>query len=147
MRTSPRLPNLTASVSQGHSIDLVLKDELAGETDEDASAAADAADDEAENPDWSHPPRLYVVRPDGSGAELLRANDVRGFVKQREAEVEGGTAMVLREPLPAEPSAEVHTYVWRDWMQMHIAALAAENQQDIGRAAAPRGRRKSRCDG
>merc|ERR1719230_2117863 len=48
---------------------------------------------------------------------------------QREMEVEAGTAMLLREPLPSEPSAETYTFVWRDWMQMHLAALAAQEQQ------------------
>lgn len=48
---------------------------------------------------------------------------------QREAEVEGGTAMLLREPLPAEPSAETYTFVWKDWMQMHIASLVAGAEQ------------------
>jgi len=121
----------TASVLEGHTIDLVLKDDLAGELEAAAAegVASDSSPQEEENADWSHPPRLFVTRPDGSGVELLRAADVRGFIRQREAEVEGGTAMLLREPLPAEPSAEVYTYVWRDWMQMHISALEADRQE------------------
>ena len=82
-----------------------------------------------DNPDWSHPPRLFVVRPDGSGVELLRNADVRGFLAQRDAEIEGGSAMLLREPLPSEPSAETYTFVWQDWAQMHLASLVAERAQ------------------
>jgi len=119
-------------VEGGHAVDLVIADDLAASLED---AAAEGAPAEAagppddDNPDWSHPPRLFVVRADGSGVELLRASDVTGFTKQREAEIEGGTAMLLREPLPAEPSAEVFTYVWRDWMQMHIASLDAERRE------------------
>ena len=116
----------------GHTIDLVLKDDLAGELE--AQAREEAGDDGAEevdddNPDWSHPPRLFVVRPDGSGVELLRNADVRGFLAQRDAEIEGGSAMLLREPLPSEPSAETYTFVWQDWAQMHLASLVAERAQ------------------
>jgi len=110
----------------------VLKDDLAGELEAQAKgedAASEDADVDDDNPDWSHPPRLFVCRRDGSGVELLRTADVQGFMAQREAEVELGTAMVMREPLPAEPSAETHTIVWRDWMQMHIASLVASATQ------------------
>jgi len=126
----PSGSTFVASVETGHSIDLVLKDDLAGELEAQAKgddAAAEEADDD--NPDWSHPPRLFVCRRDGSGVELLRATDVRGFMAQREVEVENGTAMLLREPLPSEPSAETYTFVWKDWMQMHIAALVAGARQ------------------
>ena len=117
-------------VDGGHDVDLVMTDDLAASLEDasDGDAAAAKPVDE-DNPDWSHPPRLFVVRPDGSGVELLRQGDVRSFVKQREAEIEGGTAMLLREPLPSEPSAEVFTYVWRDWMQMHLASLEAERRE------------------
>ena len=117
-------------VDGGHTVDLVMTDDLAASLEDasDGDAAAAKPVDE-DNPDWSHPPRLFVVRPDGSGVELLRQGDVRSFVKQREAEIEGGTAMLLREPLPSEPSAEVFTYVWRDWMQMHLASLEAERRE------------------
>mgnify|MGYP004099036215 CR=1 FL=1 len=39
-----------------------------GDADEDAPKDATAKDD----PEWCHPPRLLLCRPDGSGAELLR---------------------------------------------------------------------------
>ena len=116
-------------IEGGHQVDLVMADDLAASL-EDAAEPDDAPPNlDEENPDWSHPPRLFVVRADGSGVELLRSADCRGFTKQREAEIEGGTAMLLREPLPSEPSAEVFTYVWRDWMQMHIASLDAERRE------------------
>ena len=119
------------ATTTGHSIELVLKDDLAGELEAQAREESGAEVDESDedNPDWSHPPRLFVCRPDGSGVELLRNGDVRGFMAQRDLEVEGGTAMLLREPLPSEPSAETYTYVWKDWMQMHIASLVAEQEQ------------------
>jgi len=122
----PAGSTFVSHVQTGHAIELVLKDDLAGELEAQAQQdAAEAATDE-DNPDWSHPPRLFVCRRDGTGVELLRGSDVRGFMSQREAEVENGTAMLLREPLPAEPAAETYTFVWKDWMQMHIASLRAE---------------------
>ena len=119
------------ATTSGHSIELVLKDDLAGELEAQAreESGAEAEETDEDNPDWSHPPRLFVCRPDGSGVELLRNADVRGFMAQRELEVEGGTAMLLREPLPSEPSAETYTFVWKDWMQMHVASLVAEQEQ------------------
>ena len=127
----PSGSTFVASVDSGHSIDLVLKDDLAGELEAQAKEEAPSGDEDEiddDNPDWSHPPRLFVCRRDGSGVELLRAADVRGFMAQRDAEVRDGTAMLLREPLPSEPSAETYTFVWKDWMQMHIASLIAESE-------------------
>ena len=128
-RLSTRDPSgstFVATVDAGHSIDLVLKDDLAAELEKGNGDEAEDEEIDDDNPDWSHPPRLFVCRPDGSGVELMRGADVRGFMAQRDAEVENGTAMLLREPLPAEPSAESYTFCWKDWMQMHIASLLSE---------------------
>ena len=107
----------------GISTNLVMKDELAEAAEEQAGITKNPDDDD---PDWSHPPRLFVLRPDGSGAELLRESDVVGFRKQREADVKAGTCILLQEPLPAEASAKSLTYTWRDWRQLEAAAMVKQ---------------------
>ena len=78
----------------------------------------DAAMDEGaaapDDPEWCHPPRLLICRPDGSGAELWRHADVRSFLHARGKGVEEGVAQEQQLPFPADPDATVHTYVWRD---------------------------------
>ena len=109
-----------------HTVELVLKDDLAGDTGADgvaggSSSAADAPDD----PSWCHPPRLFVCRPDGSGAELLRHADVRPFLKARAEGVEAGVGQVEESRLPADAEALAATHVWRDAQTVRNGAAAA----------------------
>ena len=103
-----------------HRVELVLKDDLAGDTDAAMDEGAAAPDD----PEWCHPPRLLLCRPDGSGAELWRHADVRSFLHARAAGVEQGVAQEQQLPFPADPDATVQTYVWRDAMTLRNAAEA-----------------------
>ena len=101
-----------------HRVELVLKDDLAGDTDAAMDEGAAAPDD----PEWSHPPRLLLCRQDGSGAELLRHADVRPFLHARAQGVEEGVAQEQQLPFPADPDATVHTFVWRDATTLRNAA-------------------------
>ena len=104
-----------------HHVELVLKDDLAGDVGDEADKGAEAADD----PAWSHPPRLFVCRPDGSGAELLRHADVRSFLKARAEAVEAGVGQLQESGVPADADAVAMTHVWRDPQTVRNGAAAA----------------------
>ncbi|KAL1495489.1 hypothetical protein AB1Y20_016854 [Prymnesium parvum] len=108
------------SFDQGHSVDLVLPDEL-------SSAETPVAEDE--DPDWSHPPKLFICRADGTGVELLRTADVAPFMQARDVDADQGICMHLREPVSGDTTAEVHTWVWRDWLQHTVTKLAADRDR------------------
>jgi len=97
-------------LNQVSNVELVLKDDLAADIEADVPTDATAKDD----PEWCHPPRLLVCRPDGSGAELWRHADIRGFLKARAAGIEAGVSQEQHMPFPADPEAVVVTHVWRD---------------------------------
>jgi len=119
MRTADHEGNkFEVRLGSDHHVQLVLKDDLAGDSDTAADESATAADD----PGWCHPPRLLLCRPDGSGAELWRHADVSAFLHARAAGVEAGVAQVQQLPFPADPDALVQTYVWRDAMTLRNAA-------------------------
>lgn len=114
----PQGSSFSVTLGETHTVDLVLQDELAGSVGE--------KQDWDDDPDWSHPPRLFICRPDGTGVELLRKTDVAAFLSQRELDSEAGSSMHLREPVMGDTTAEVNTWVWRDWMQQTVQELAAE---------------------
>jgi hypothetical protein len=109
-------------------VNIVLKDELAGAvTDDDAPQPIGGGDE----PEWSHPPRLFVCRPDGSGVEMLRDADVALFEACRKGDT---TCSVVQEPLPFDPEAVSRCYTWRSWQQME--ALRRQADADASEAKA-----------
>ena len=131
------------ALGAAYKVDLVLKDDLAGDADEDAPKDATAKDD----PEWCHPPRLLLCRPDGSGAELLRHADVRGFVQARAKGAEQGVAQEQRLPFPADPDASVVTHVWRDEQSLrNLAAQEVAATSDARTIVGLRPKREARLE-
>jgi len=109
-----------ASLSGKIDVDIVMKDELAGAmADDDAPQPIGGGDE----PEWSHPPRLFVCRADGSGVELLRDADVALF---EACHKQDPTCSVIKEPLPSDPNAVSHCYTWRAWQQIEALRRQAE---------------------
>ena len=63
-------------LGKGPSVELVLKDFIPGAAPGEAEADSAASDD----PDWSHPPKLFAISADGSGVEYLREADVLAYI-------------------------------------------------------------------
>lgn len=109
-------------------VDIVMKDELAGAgADDDAPQPIGGGDE----PEWSHPPRLFVCRPDGSGVELLRDADVALFEACRKGDA---SCSVVQEPLPSDPEAVSHCYTWRPWQLMEALRRQADDDESEAKA-------------
>jgi len=104
--------------------DLVLKDELAGAIVEHGAPEKIGG---GEEPEWSHPPRLFVCRPDGSGAELLRDADIALFEAIRKADA---TSSLTKEAVPSDPEATSHCHSWRSWHQLEAMRGQGPSEED-----------------
>ena len=125
--TDPEGNELALTLGETPTLQRVLRDELVVAEEQTFATVEEAPED----PAWSLPPRLFVCRADGSGAELLRHPDVKAFIGQRAAGMEGGSGSLLQEALPGEEGAQAYSWVWRDAQELgRIAAADADAASD-----------------
>ena len=125
--TDPEGNELALTLGETPTLQRVLRDELVVAEEQSFATVEEAPED----PAWSLPPRLFVCRADGSGAELLRHPDVKAFIGQRAAGMEGGSGSLLQEALPGEEGAQAYSWVWRDAQELgRIAAADADAASD-----------------
>uniref|UniRef100_A0A7S4B3M1 Uncharacterized protein n=1 Tax=Chrysotila carterae TaxID=13221 RepID=A0A7S4B3M1_CHRCT len=127
----PEGNSFSVVLGQGHTVELVLKDDLGGTVTVEGDEEEDTSN--GEDPDWSHPPRLFECRADGTGVELLREQDLQPFFLARKEQSESGTCTIRDEPVPSDAGARCLSFLWSDALQAaREAAEAAALNTEAG---------------